>query len=486
MALASPSNLLSLHAEGARVTRNLAFAKSNRYKYGAGAKAIPIPHPGLFTGLSEDKPGPKALPTVAECAVHLEMLQAFHTLRQEVIHSKALDRVFNILPEVRTVYRKQWSATRPQTNRKYTIESRTIKDSSFASRRNKKWTYFLQIAAERFHQWIRVVNKSLGDHLEQGAELPRYLLLPPLDVLMFWHAYLLNCDDFKAYCSVQKLDHVQSIVFPWADIHDAINHDTWSYRLPTEQTAWLRKSGNIDGNLIDALSNTTHGSTDDRTNLVGQLLRKFDKTLKKARIETYHEPFFQTISKARARKAQNTALIANVERQVIFVDKMHGHRWIRSPAVEGTLRRAVDRYDKFLHLFRLYPDNFLVPTLDVDLVWHTHQCSAENYREFVTERVGKFINHDDKIGRGTLDNGFTSAEEWYRLTYGEQYQVCLCWSCEAILSAVETLDDDALASHEITPPLSEMSRNIEREIHYYREVETSRRLRKSTPIWDHR
>ncbi|KAL2856450.1 hypothetical protein BJY01DRAFT_203408 [Aspergillus pseudoustus] len=483
MALASPSNLLTLHAAGKKVTKDLAYAKSNRYKY--GLRATTIPDSSLFKGLSKEDPGPKALPTLTECAVHLEMLEAFQALRQEVIHSAALDKAFNILPEEKTVYRKKWTGTRRQ--RTYVIESRKIKDTTFATRRNSKWTYFLQIGAERFHQWIQIVNNCLKDHHENNADVSRYLLLPPLDVLMIWHAYLLNCDDFKTYCTTQKLDYVQNIVFPWAEIHAAINPDNWSYTLPLEHADWLRNVGNIDDNLIDALSNTPH-TIQTKTitkHPAWRLLCEFDKTPKKAWAENDGNPFIETLSKARSTKKQNAPLVANVERQVIFVDKMHGHRWIRSPAAHGTLRRAVDRYDKFLHLFRLYPNNFLVPTLDVDLVWHTHQCSAENYRQFVTERAGKFINHDDKIGRGTLDNGFTSAEEWYRLAYGEQYQVCLCWTCEAILSAVEKLDDDALASGEATASLSDLSQRVEREVHYYREVETARRLRKALPIWNH-
>jgi hypothetical protein len=198
------------------------------------------------------------------------------------------------------------------------------------------------------------------------------------------------------------------------------------------------------------------------------------------------DPLVQTILNARSTQGANEALVNNVSRQVVFVDKMHGHRWIRSPAVHGTLRRAVDRYDKFLHLFRLYPGTFLVPTLDVDLVWHTHQCSAEDYRQFVTERVGRFINHDDKIGRGTLDFGFTSAEEWYRVTFGEQYQVCLCWSCEAILEAVDKMGDDVLAEEDSEALIRDLSVRVEREVNYYREVETARRLGKNLPVgWNH-
>ena len=74
-------------------------------------------------------------------------------------------------------------------------------------------------------------------------------------------------------------------------------------------------------------------------------------------------------------------------RQATFVDKMNNHLWIRSPALEGTLRRAIDRYSKFLILLKrkapplgadgsgttMVPGPIIVPTLDIDLVWHTHQ-----------------------------------------------------------------------------------------------------------------
>ncbi|KAL6233048.1 hypothetical protein BDW75DRAFT_216110 [Aspergillus navahoensis] len=191
----------------------------------------------------------------------------------------------------------------------------------------------------------------------------------------------------------------------------------------------------------------------------------------------------QTLQKAQQTKELSIPLVNNVERQCVFVDKMHAHRWIRSPAVAGTLRRAIDRYDNFLHLFRLYPSQFLVPTLDIDLVWHTHQCSAAKYRTSVTRRVGRFINHEDKIGRGSLDDGFTNAEQWYRLQYGAQYQVCLCWSCEAILSAVEELDEEVI--YDPDPEIGDLVTHVEGKVHYYRQAEISRRLGRETPVWNH-
>ena len=37
------------------------------------------------------------------------------------------------------------------------------------------------------------------------------------------------------------------------------------------------------------------------------------------------------------------------------------------------LLTAISRYAKFLYLKQSYPDTFLVPCYDIDIVWHTHQ-----------------------------------------------------------------------------------------------------------------
>ena len=66
--------------------------------------------------------------------------------------------------------------------------------------------------------------------------------------------------------------------------------------------------------------------------------------------------------------AINRPIFEAVQRQEAFVQKMHAQLWIRSPALEGTLQRAIKRYLSFVKLFKLYPKTILVPTLDIDLV----------------------------------------------------------------------------------------------------------------------
>jgi hypothetical protein len=134
-------------------------------------------------------------------------------------------------------------------------------------------------------------------------------------------------------------------------------------------------------------------------------------------------------------------LFEAIERQRVFVDKMVGYLWIRSPGVYGTLSRAITRYEHFVQLFKLRPGTTLVPTLDIDLVWHTHQCSASMYEASMEERAGRFINHDDTIPTGVLRTQSDETSVLFRDYFGMEYHICLCWECEALQSAVDECDD---------------------------------------------
>jgi len=51
--------------------------------------------------------------------------------------------------------------------------------------RERRWAWFVALAVERFERWCKVVKYvPLSRFVEES--------LPPLDVMMVWHAYLLN------------------------------------------------------------------------------------------------------------------------------------------------------------------------------------------------------------------------------------------------------------------------------------------------------
>ncbi|RKP24347.1 hypothetical protein SYNPS1DRAFT_29884 [Syncephalis pseudoplumigaleata] len=94
----------------------------------------------------------------------------------------------------------------------------------------------------------------------------------------------------------------------------------------------------------------------------------------------------------------------------------HPSRLSRQPDV---LHKAVDRYGKFLALMAVEKKAFLVPTLDIDLAWHTHQMHPKRYQTYTLKLVGRIVNHDDTVTNKRLDASYlTTADSWYKQFQG--------------------------------------------------------------------
>jgi hypothetical protein len=301
---------------------------------------------------------------------------------------------------------------------------------------------------------------------------------------MVWHAFLLNPHDYAEARQRLNLASVWVLPFPWQDVHAAINSKNWIYTLPRTSALWTKDHANIEPDVFRYLREAGKTSNSVSTALAryGEQNAKITslvESLNSQNLTDSDAAFLALLRQTELDKEVNKPLVENVQRQTSFVDKMHAQLWIRSPAVEGTLRRAGDRYENFLRLFRLYPGTMLVPTLDVDLVWHTHQCSAQDYAASVKRRTGRFINHDDKLGRGALHGGMEETKKLFFLRFGEEYERCLCWDCEAMLSVIEEADD-GLGSEQ--KDVSTVVDKVRRDVKYYRYVEISRREGKALPI----
>lgn len=129
-------------------------------------------------------------------------------------------------------------------------------------------------------------------------------------------------------------------------------------------------------------------------------------------------------------------LVGAVIRQGTFVKKMDDIDWLHSPTVMQTADRLVTRYGIFLDIMHQNPRRMAVPTLDIDLAWHTHQLSPRSYYKYTTKErlngIRVFIDHDDKVDEGKLSEGFEWTSKAYRrMTDGGIYSECTCWYCEA-------------------------------------------------------
>jgi hypothetical protein len=141
------------------------------------------------------------------------------------------------------------------------------------------------------------------------------------------------------------------------------------------------------------------------------------------------------IRKMMSRYWENSSVFAlelggAVIRQSVFVDKMYGLDWLHSPAAKETMKRLLLKYQRFIQIMATYPLHVAVPTLDVDLGWHTHQLSPRSYYDYTVSKCKKFIDHDDKMDEDQLNTGFEWTSKTYQKLFQGVYSECTCWYCE--------------------------------------------------------
>ncbi|KAH8926003.1 hypothetical protein BT69DRAFT_1348341 [Atractiella rhizophila] len=123
-------------------------------------------------------------------------------------------------------------------------------------------------------------------------------------------------------------------------------------------------------------------------------------------------------------------LTAAVNRQFKFIESMHELGWLAPRAAEEAaafVNKAISRYHNFLNLM-IDPNitNFLVPTLDIDLVWHTHQLQDILYRKHTLLLLNHIPDHDDKVEENTLATAFKETAKAWKKNFGADYYNCGC------------------------------------------------------------
>jgi hypothetical protein len=141
------------------------------------------------------------------------------------------------------------------------------------------------------------------------------------------------------------------------------------------------------------------------------------------------------VRKMMSRYWQNFGLFAldlsgAVMRQGVFVEKMCQLDWLHSPSASDTMARLIIKYGRFIEIMKRNPSQMAVPTLDVDLAWHTHQLSPSRYYGYTLANTGRFVDHDDKVDQNMLSHQFEWTSKTYQAYYGEVYSACTCWYCE--------------------------------------------------------
>lgn len=92
------------------------------------------------------------------------------------------------------------------------------------------------------------------------------------------------------------------------------------------------------------------------------------------------------------------------------------------------MARRVIKYKRFMGFMTSRLDSITVPTLDVDLIWHTNQLRPSTYYQLcMTLTDDHFVDHDDKIGETNLHDVFAKTTRACQKKYKKPYSECTCW-----------------------------------------------------------
>ncbi|GJE98082.1 hypothetical protein PsYK624_143040 [Phanerochaete sordida] len=124
-------------------------------------------------------------------------------------------------------------------------------------------------------------------------------------------------------------------------------------------------------------------------------------------------------------------LVGAVIRQCSFIDKMTDFGWAKPGAFDGhedevVLQHAIARYHTFLDLMSSAPGSFFVPTLDIDLAWHTHQMKGELYQNDCMKLIHRFVDHDDRVEENHLATSFDVTCRAWQQRFQVPYTYCGC------------------------------------------------------------
>ncbi|MEL7224630.1 MAG: glycine-rich domain-containing protein-like [Cyanobacteria bacterium J06576_12] len=88
--------------------------------------------------------------------------------------------------------------------------------------------------------------------------------------------------------------------------------------------------------------------------------------------------------------------------------------------------RAIEQYRRFLFLSKHYPERKIVPSREVDQVWHMHILDTAKYREDCDTLFDQFMDHwpyfgmKDEAERAELNDAFSDTQRLMEAHFGKR------------------------------------------------------------------
>lgn len=229
--------------------------------------------PDITAGFSSLNLAPSAKPTPDVCIAHLKLLEAFHQLREDVAFE---DGRFGI----KDAFADAGGSDKERADLLIKI-------------REKRWQVYVTMASKRFERWwttcVEVANEKsrllrqskiptmfrqspdvgerlawsedclppLGKHYGKAVLCTSYVLSSQTDVIMVWHAYMLNPRDFLEDCLRQGKMRFWRSGLPWAVINPCIDNNSFEYTAGKPAMEYFETQTGHKWNSLDDSLNAT-------------------------------------------------------------------------------------------------------------------------------------------------------------------------------------------------------------------------------------
>jgi hypothetical protein len=154
----------------------------------------------------------------------------------------------------------------------------------------------------------------------------------------------------------------------------------------------------------------------------GQLVDKMVYNMIKNRKKKPNSKIVVKSIKSRLSFIPSIDLVQAIIRQRDFLEKFKQHclySWIFKQDDRLNFEKLAKNYVLFMRLAR--KNEIIVPTFDIDLIWHSHMRHPSHYHQFSIALCGFILDHDDSIEQNTLSNNYQKTADRWKATYNTDY-----------------------------------------------------------------
>ena len=255
-------------------------------------------------------------------------------------------------------------------------------------------------------------NKKNKNTPHQHPPLPPQLIPPP-DIAWLWHCHRLAPQEYIQYCEIFfPSDHKMiraNPPFTFVPRNGTVDHEETSKECNNSESATMAET--------KRLWNETYPNE-------SFFLNEVDATT--TVVATTTTTTTTTGSSSTSPTLNGYDVLGSARRQMAFLWQVSGDQY----TCDSFLQQGVTNYTKFLTLTSKANDLgiILVPTYQIDLMWHTHILSSiHDYNNDCFHIMKRHLYHDDSLTDreegGILDVSFDATQQLWKRVYGVDYVV---------------------------------------------------------------